>query len=237
MALYTAPSVSELAAKVRRSLRDGNSAVFEPEQVIDFINTGLSELSLIRPLETNVVINTLDGLAGLDDDPDAVTISDLDYIWSVEVYGLDGTVYEGLSTIVSPEDSSTNWRNGWDFVGGTLSLPVHMTKWLDEVWSEAVPTHAILVRGYRHRRRVDTEDDGLDLFSLPEEEATVVMAQKAGFEALLNDRALYQQWQVATGATDVSPTQLTNMAQGALVNWERMRKHLYLIRRPLVGAQ
>jgi len=239
MALYAAPSVADLTAKVRRALRDANEAVFEPEQVIDFINYGLSELSLIRPLETTVAINDVDGLNGINvDDPDAITVTDLDYVWAVEVIGMDDTTARGREETISPDDPSVNWRNGWDFVAGQIVLPAWNLRWLGDVWGEDEPTHQLRVRGYRHRRRIDDPDlDVLDLYSLPEEQAVVTLAQQAGLEALMNDRSLFQQWQTATNNTDVSPTQLANMAFGAQSKWERMRKHLYLMRRPLQGAQ
>lgn len=239
MALYEAPDILDLAAKVRRALRDGNQAVFEAEQIIDFINYGLSELSLIRPIETAITINSEEGLSGINSlDAAAMTISDLDSVWSVEVIGLDGTTYEGRTAIISPDDPGTNWRNGWDFVGGTLALPRHVVDTLVADWESDTPTRQLLVRGYRHRRRIDDPaTDILDLYSLPEEQAVVTLGQQAGFEALMNDRALFQQWQTATNNTDVSPTQLSNMAYGAQSKWDRMRKHLYLIRRSPMGAQ
>ena len=238
MALYTAPTVAELAAKVRRALRDGAGNVFGAEEITDFINAGLAELSAARPLEATVVISDEDGLDGIDADPDAITVADLDAIWSVEFIGLDGTSYEGLATLLSPNDGGTNWTNGWDFVGGTLVLPPQTVRWLAEAWALDVPTHHVRVRGYRHRRRVDDPDtDVAEIVNLPEEQAVVYMAQKAGFEALLNDRALFQQWQTSTNNTDISPNQLTGMVMGAQQNWERLRKHLYLIRRSPMGAQ
>lgn len=238
MALYTAPTIVALAAKVRRSLRDAGGAVFSTDQVTDFINYGLAELSVIRPVEATIVINSVDKLNGIDATPGAYVTSDLDYVWAVEVYGLPNTQYNGLTYFISPEDSGTNWRNGWDFVGGMLVLPPSTVTWLTDVWAQAVPTHALRVRGYRHRKRTaDLTTGSPDVFSLPEEQAVVTLAQLAGFEAMMNDRALYQQWQTATHATDVSPTQLSNMTQGAQAKWDRMRKHLYLIRRPLQGAQ
>lgn len=239
MAVYEAPDILDLAAKVRRAVRDPNQAVFEPEQIIDFINYGLSELSLIRPVETTVAITDEDGLEGINNvDPEAITISDLDYIWAVEAIGLDDTSAQGEEQLISPDDTSTNWRNGWDFVGGTLVLPRSVRDWIIGVWELDEPTHQLRVRGYRHRRRIDDPDtDILDLYSLPEETAVIVLAQMNGFEALTNDRSLFQQWQTATNNTDVSPTQLQNMAYGAQAKWDRMRKHLYIIRRPLAGAQ
>jgi hypothetical protein len=238
MSLYTAPSTLDMIAKARRALRDTAGDVFEVDLVTDFINAGLAELSAIRPLETTVSITSVDGLDGIDADPDAVTVADLDYIYMVEVVGLDGTSQEGSAQTVSPEDNSTNWRNGWDFVGGRIVLPPTMRSYLESDWEQTVPTMAVLARGYRHRRRIDDPNtDVLDIFSLPEEQAVTFMAQKAGFESLLNDRALFQQWQTATNNTDVSPNQLSGMVQGALINWERMRKHLYVIRRSPVGAQ
>lgn len=241
MALYTAPTVPDLAAKIRRALRDPAEAVFEDAQIIDFINQGLSDLSLIRPLETLVVVNDEAGLAGTMTDPDATSVTDLDSVWAVELIGVDGTKHDGLQTYIMPDDPTTNWRNGWDFVGGTITLPHSILDPIIADWESADPSYLVHVRGYRHRRAIggdlNVNDDVLDLYSLPEEQAVVFVAQKSGFEALLNDRALFQQWQTATGATDISPNQLSQMVYGAQQNWERLRQHLRIIRRQPVGAQ
>lgn len=238
MALYTPPTIVAMASKVRRALRDAGAAVFSVDQITDYINYGLAELSLIRPIETTLVVNSVDKLNGIDATPGAYTTKDLDFIWAVEVYGLPDTQYDGLTYYLSPDDSGSNWRNGWDHVSGLLVLPQSTVRWLTDVWAMPVPTHAIRVRGYRNRIRVNDLTTGSpDIASLPEEQAIVTLAQLAGFEALMNDRALYTQWQTATHATDVSPTQLSNMAYGAQAKWDRMRRHLYLIRRPLQGAQ
>lgn len=230
MALYTAPTIVNLIAKVRRVLRDSGAVVFTTDQIVDFINFGLGELSAIRPLETVVDIDAVAELA--------TGVVDLDYVWSVEAVGVDGTSAEGAAQILSPDDPGVAWRNGWDLVGGTLVLPAQTLKWFTDVRVLATPTHILRVSGYRHRRRIDSATTSpVDLFSLPEEEGVTALAQEAGFEALMNDRALFQQWQTATHATDVSPTQITNMVYGAQSKWERMRKHLYLIRRPVQGAQ
>lgn len=236
MPLYTAPSTDDLSAKIRRALRDAAGAVFEPEQIIDFINAGLAELSTVRPIETAVIISDAYGLAGASGGD--YSVSDLDSVWQVELVGIDGTAHEGVETTIPPEDTSTNWRNGWDFVGGTIVLPHSILDSIVKDWDSSAPTYQVIVRGYRHRTRVDDPaTDTPELLSLPEEQAVVFLAQKAGFEALLNDRALFQQWQTATGATDISPNQLSQMVYGAQTNWERFRKRLQIIRRQPVGIQ
>lgn len=238
MTLYAAPTIEEMASKIRRALRDDNEDVFKDALVVDFMNAGLAELSLIRPLEVSVYVTDEDGLAGLDTDPDALTVADLDSVYAVELLGIDGSRHDGAATLIGVNDPTTNWRNGWDFVGGTIDLPRSILDSITADWDSGDPSYRIRVWGYRHRRRIDDPNtDVLELYSLPEEQAVVYMAQKTGFETLMNDRALFQQWQNSTNATDISPNQLSQMAYGAQTNWERLRKRLQIIRRQPMGSQ
>ena len=56
-------------------------------------------------------------------------------------------------------------------------------------------------------------------------------AKSAGFDLLAHDRSLFAQWQGQTNNTDVSPTQMTQMAAGAKVEWDRQRGLIRVVRK------
>ena len=65
-----------------------------------------------------------------------------------------------------------------------------------------------------------------------EEEYSVrAYAKSAGFDMLAHDRGLFAQWQGQTNNTDVSPTQMMQMAGNAKQEWDRHRGLIRTVRR------
>ena len=93
----------------------------------------------------------------------------------------------------------------------------------------------LVVYGYRSRDQLVLPDQVADFNQDQDEQAVRQYARWRGLGALRDDRALYQQWQTAANNADVSPTQLTNMAQVSDSEWARTRRRIYEIRRPAVG--
>jgi hypothetical protein len=56
-------------------------------------------------------------------------------------------------------------------------------------------------------------------------------AKSAGFDLLSHDRGLFAQWQVQTSNSDVSPTQMMQMALNAKGDWDRQRSLIRVVRR------
>jgi hypothetical protein len=55
-----------------------------------------------------------------------------------------------------------------------------------------------------------------------DEAAVRAFCRLQGLRALVEDRALFTQWQTQTNNADISPTQLGNMKSEAYREWERM---------------
>jgi hypothetical protein len=71
--------------------------------------------------------------------------------------------------------------------------------------------------------------------ALSEEEIYSVRsyAKSEGYDLLSHDRSLFSQWQGQTNNTDVSPTQMMQMAGNAKQEWDRHRGLIRTVRRYL----
>ena len=217
--VYSPPTLDELRARVARDLQDPTLQAFTTSDIDDYINGGISEINGLRPLETKV---TITDLAQLDD-------VGLDYIFKV-----DSLATSGLGeNLIPPNNDESNFQNGWTYFAGSLVLPQDFVRLLTAGFEQAAML--LVVYGYRSRDQLVLPDQVADFNQDQDEQAVRQYARWRGLGALRDDRALYQQWQTAANNADVSPTQLTNMAQVSDSEWARTRRRIYEIRRPAVG--
>ena len=221
---YPNPTLAELRARVARELRDPNLKTFTQADLNDYINAGVGELNELRPLEE---ILTLEG----DEMMITETGIGLDYIWRVMIaYLQDGRVVKEV--VVPPANDETSVYSGWLHWGHRLMLPRTLFRWLHE---DALGIAQLWVFGYYARDVFLTDDQVGQFRSAAEETAIRQYCMWRGWDALRSDRALFQQWQTQSNNTDISETQLINMAGTSEAEWSRTRKRIYLIRRPAVG--
>lgn len=207
---YTAPTGAALLATLRRDLRDTNATVseqiFVDAQIEDFVNLGLAELNIERPIEDEVVVDTgdVDDLDGLD----------LPYIWAIELYNVETR----NRNYIDKADADVRWLNGWRIYNGQLDLP----KGIEDIINTGLAdsTLEVHVFGYRDRARWALAAVP-DLEDLSDEAALRLFVRAQGFKALTEDRALFQQWQTQANNSDVSATQLLGMVDAATRDWER----------------
>jgi hypothetical protein len=214
---YEPPSLTELRTKVLRSLQDPDGEAFNPDEINDFINDAIAEVNQIRPREALSAVTdvaTLDALG-------------MTYVWKVEVVD-----YVGGSTVLPPNNDETRYANGWVLYANRLIFPQKYIDWLTTNFADG--RVRLDVYGYSVRDPL-VSDEQVGDFDLLDEQLVLRYAMLRGYRALLADRALFQQWQAQSNNTDVSPTQLTNMAQVAEAEWGRNRSRSYVIRRPPVG--
>lgn len=217
---YSSPANLTLRTSVLRDASDPNQDTFSDAMITDYINGGIAELNLVRPLEVRALVANVAGLS----------TAALSYIFRVEAIRLSD-----LAQVTIPHNTGeSHWRNGWEFFAGVLTLDPAWYAKMDLAWENA--THSLYVDGYRSRDPMVSTDDAQETeFSAIEEEIAVRrFAQLSAYRALQIDRALYEQWQTASNNSDVSPTQLTNMVAYTEADWERLKKRLYRPRRPIV---
>jgi hypothetical protein len=211
------PLLSELATSVYRDLGDEGKVVFSPLQVEDFIRGGIAELNRVAPME---IIEDIT----LHVDPNGV-IDQWDYDvpiglpYGVEVRSVDGAV-AGLGPGLHYSFRTTPR-------GGVIELNKFYLSSVDPA------LYTIRVRGYGPRPLPSSnggQDPAVDVS--PDEEYSVrEFARAQGYDLLAHDRSLFGQWQGQTNNTDVSPTQMLQLASSAKAEWSRRRGLIRVVRR------
>ena len=234
---YTPPTQAEMRAILYRTLRDPTGAVFGGDTVNDFINEGLMNMSGYRPVEASETFAFEPVTPG---DTQVFKLTVLSHVWQVSASNPnDVTSVAQDMTLPYKGDSGgvySPFPVGWEVYAGWLAL----SRWTINnlaAWQSSVGGPlSLFVAGYRDRFMPVADDEILDLEDATDQLCLTREARALGFQALSNDRALYQQWLAATNNTDVSPTQLSGMLNGAISDVEKQRKRSAVLRRtPISG--
>jgi hypothetical protein len=207
---YQAPTRNALRDSIARDLHDPNNKAFTSVEIDDLIMLGVAELNRLVPKEYRVDIPLSDGTFTYLLD---ATVDDL---FRVEMWR--GQAFAGLLPRADPDYPAS----GWDFFQNILRLPTGV------IFDDATDTLAVW--GYENREPPVDDDEVVDI----NHEGELVIrsyAQFTCFQRLIASRSLYQQWQTAAGATDVSPTQLLGMAQVYANEWRTLRGRVRRLRR------
>lgn len=219
---YSAPTLAELRTIVARSLSDTSGVTFQPAELTDFINEGISELNRSHPIEDTLDLDASTSPPWLVDDV-------WTYIWRVEL-AFGGEV----PTVVVPPDTLTQSRTGWSFYGGRV--------WLGDTWVSRVAdlyeqysSMSVFAFGYRNRQPLGGDTEVPEFIRQDDESGVRKYARVMGLRALASDRSLFQQWLAATNNTDLSINQLGGMLAQAEGDWDKFISRYYLIRRTPEG--
>lgn len=212
MAPYTPVNYGLLKDAVASDLRDPLYKTFTKAQVGALVNEGIAEMDRIRPWERYVFLAFTY--------PSLVVTVDAQQVLAVEVQSEDN----GSWSLV-PECSHTLpgiAQDGWDQWGDTLFLPQRMTLAVGMEFRALV---------YAQRDPLKNDTDVPTFLDMTDEEVVRCYARWTALEALLHDRTLYQQWQTQANNSDVSPTQLLQMAGNFKQEWSDLRKRALRLRR------
>lgn len=208
---YSAPTFETLKAAVSQDLRDPNNKTFTAANVESYIMFGLNEVNRLRPLQSVATVTLTETGSELDLQY-VITIED---IRRIDVWR-DGKFYCGL-----PRESGEP-NSGWEVWGTTLTLPT----WVETL---DVDTDSLRAYGYGARAIPTLDADVLELDA--ESEAAVrLYARLRGYQALQNDRALFQQWMAQPQNNEISATQLDGIANSYQAEWERHRNRIRIPR-------
>jgi len=223
------PQLTELVDGVYRDLADEAKEVFSTLQVEDFVRGGIADLNRVAPQDTEEVIEFVT-------DPENGVINKNSYDVAIELpYRVEWfRLSDGWSEVLSEPVEGQSGASGYTFrrtaTGGTITFPAW---WIAQV----DPTvYGIRLHGYAVRPLPYTTDpDPINSPSVPlssEEEYSVrAYAKSEGFDLLAHDRSLFAQWQGQSNNTDVSPTQMMQMAANAKQEWDRQRGLIRVVRR------
>lgn len=222
-------TLAELSDGVYRDLADEAKQVFSVAQVEDFVRAGIADLNRVAPTDGVEVLDLVKDVDGKIIQFEYDTLTNLPY--RVEVRRLsDGYAVPmpeaGLGQTVS--SGYVFWQTA---SGGHIELPQYMIEGLNHLDTE---DYALRLYGYQYRPlpyTVEGQESPTVPLSPEDEYVVRAYAKSAGFDLLAHDRSLYQQWQGQSNNTDVSPTQITQMAYNAKREWEKVRGAVRVVRR------
>lgn len=208
---YAAPTYETLKASIAADLRDPDNKTFSEANIESYILFGMNEVNRLRPLQSVETVT----LTETSDELDLQYTITIDDIRRIDVWR-DGKYYSTLAR----ENGEPN--SGWEVWGAELTLPT---------WAGTldVDTDELKVYGYGARAIPSLDADVLE-FDSEAETAVRLYARLRGYQALQNDRALFQQWMAQPQNNEISATQLDGIANSYQAEWERHRNRIRLLR-------
>lgn len=221
----------DLVDAIQVELRDTNAVTWSEAEIVSLANLGIQHVQSVYPKEivrevqwTNPSISN--GLKSVDISTTTNTAGGDKFlsIFRIDVFGNSSGSRTGFhETIVTSSGEGAN--SGWDFHGGILYFPPAYT-----IISPAIlriygyGTYNICASG------VSASAVTVDLDSAAEY-AVRVFVQSEALYRLVNDRAAFQQWQVSSGATDVTPLGMNQLAFSARSRWKDEFRRIRRMRR------
>ena len=207
-------TLSALRTIVRRDLRDsGATPTWSTDELNDMIKWGVQEVSRVRPQETYETASYTAPAVGAFFTIDTLT---LDAVYRVDAYNSGGKL---LLTVPFSQVSEAN--GGWDFIDGKLHMPQYFV----------LPNNCTLrVFGYKHYTQPTSDSSTIELDDDATNAVRAWVAKEAMF-MLISDRVRFQQWAVASGASDTNSIQLAQLYSAAQRRWEQMSKAIRRIRK------
>lgn len=212
-------TLAQLQVMVSRDLRDTDNKTFSLAEVTDLINAGITEISLISPRQFQ---EDLDGVASQSEYQFDTTGTDprirpvVVEVWTTSPVRF----YERIPFGGEGLENST--EGGWKWWNGTLSIPYAFAAKIDA-------NYTIRVWGYAPYTQLANSSDTTDLDG-GKIDAVREYAVAYGFQRLLSERALFDQWQKQANNTDVSAASLLGIASTWDAKWNRRRRQLGTMR-------
>lgn len=207
-------TLSALRTIVRRDLRDnGATPTWSNDELNDMIKWGVQEVSGIRPQEKYETASYIAPSVGAFYTIDTLT---LDSVYRVDAYNSAGKL---LLTV--PFSQTTDANGGWDYIDGKLHMPQYFV----------LPNNCTLrVFGYKGYTQPTTDASSIELDNDATNAVRAWVAKEAMF-LLISDRVRYQQWAVASGASDTNSIQLAQLYGAAQRRWEQTSKAIRRVRK------
>ena len=217
---------ADIRIQIRRELRDVDGNTWLDTELNDLINAGINAVSDLSPREAVETVTwtaaVLGSQFGLQKIVDPTTT--FRNIFRVEVLTTDGMVWQTL-----PPDNGEGSSSGWSFWQGNVRLPEKFTLpvTLSGGGYEQV---VVLIYGYADHTLLNSDATETTL-TTREQDAVRVFCTAEALSRLMINRATFQQWQVASGATNVSISELAVLANSARYRWSQERGKLRKMRR------
>lgn len=235
---------SDIREQLQRELRDPNGKSWSDSELNDLINSGINAVSDFSPREIREdIIYTI---------PYTTTQGHLGKLKEVTPTNSFHNVFRVTlmdSTTRATEDlppSLGGTSSGWELWNGKIQLPEAMffqtTKvrgvFTDGVFAETESPDAgdfyeqLQLRVYGYGRHEFLDDDETETtMTDQEQQACRVYAAAEALSRLMTDRANFQQWQIASGSSDITISELAVLANSARQRWYGERGRLRKMRR------
>ena len=219
-----------LRTQIYRELRDPDGKSWQEQEINDLINSGINAVSEFSPQELREDIaytfpyTTAEGAYGKL--KEVSTESVFHNVFRVTMLDEDDKVNADLPPSIGGVSS------GWEFWNGKIQLPEAMYYRSTIVTVDGDEHEQVKLRVYGYGRHELLDDDVTEAtLSDQEQQAcrTYVVAQ--ALSRLMTDRANFQQWQIASGASDTSISELAVLANAARQRWYEERGRLRKMRR------
>lgn len=203
-------TLAQLQTRLARDLRDPSNGTFSLAMLTDLLNDGVVELSRIAPKEFQEDITGDGGYAYTLEQEDA-TVERVE-IWTANSNEFRVRVPNLYHAV------NFNSQTGWEWWNETLYLP--------KAYGDFA-TSDYVVRVWGHAAYPLMESSGDDSgMNNDLEEALIEYGTLGGFELMLNERALFKQWQAQQNNTDAGMNSLISAVGLWQSKWERRRKQL-----------
>ena len=147
-------------------------------------------------------------------------------VLSVELWDWSTTPHTPRGLIAPAAGGYTTYSEvGWRVWDGILFLP----RWVPVYVKDKESDYRLRVWGYAPYAPLVNASDVV-LLSNEKVQALRVYCQIEGLRRLVNDRALFTQWQSATHNTDVTPAALMNDLSLAQADWRRRERAITVLR-------
>lgn len=217
---------SEIRTEIRRDLRDPDAKTWSNDEINDLINAGIDAVSDFSPVE-----GTEDYQFTMPNEPGqnfGVSLSfaptqSFTNIFRVDVLNSENRFYETLPVYTG------GWGNGWQWFAGQVHIPASYQYPTYNVTVGETEQERVILKIWGYKRHALLESDGTasDL-SDNEKNAVRIFAQAEALQRLMVDRANFQQWQVASGSSDMTISELSVLASAARTRWrmeiQRLRR-------------
>jgi hypothetical protein len=212
-----------IRTEIRRDLRDPDGKTWSNDEINDLINAGIDAISDLSPIEDTDTFTAIFPYSAGSNFGKALEFTPsktFKNIFRVDVYDGSSRFYETIPVSTGGESD-----NGWQFWGGKVIMPTYYSYPTTIVGSAEQVT--LKIWGYR-RHTLFTNDNTASDLTDAEKNAVRIYAQAEALQRLMIDRADFQQWQIASGASDITISELSVLASSARTRWraeaQRIRK-------------
>lgn len=203
-------TLQDIRTRVSLRLGDTGNVTWSTSQINDYINQGLDELSEFYPRE---IVQTIGTVASGTTSYAASSFSN--------AYRLDVYTSAGSYQSTMPHGIGDGPDSGWEMHGGVIYLPPN---WM--------PDDGCTLRlwGYGRYTQLTGDSDSTDADTAGIN-AVVVYCEVEAYQALLANRAAFQQWQASPGNTDTTFLGLNQTAFSVRNRWAEEQRRLRRMRK------